>query len=131
MIILQYARRFPTTSAGPWPIHLQRRWQIQFRWHSLNHWQLFFRNIAHSVFILAIVFEYYVINNFPVLIFFCWGGGGGGGEGCSREGARQAKWFIETQTRKGTSPCKKKRQATKMLGKRQIIIIVISFNLTR
>ena len=52
-------------------------------------------------------------------------------EGCSREGARQAKWFIETQTRKGTSPCKKKRQATKMLGKRQIIIIVISFNLTR
>ena len=31
---------------------------------------------------------------------------GGGG---SREGARQAKWFIETQTSKGTSPCKKKK----------------------
>ena len=108
MIILQYARRFPTMSAGPWPIHLQRRWQIQFRWHSLNHWQLFFRNIAHSVFILAIVFEYYVINNFPILIFFCWGEGGGGERGAVAKELVKQNGSLRLRPERGQAHVKKK-----------------------
>ena len=105
MIILQYAWRFPTTSAGPWPIHLQRRLQIQFRWHSSNHWQLFFRNIAHSVFILAIVAEYYEINNFPILIcLLAAEEGGGGGGGVQSRGSSPSKMVNWHSAQKADKP---------------------------